>query len=113
MALPATLSGAAALVIVVNQGTANRFVTPEQDFYVFKEQRPASRLGQLLREEMGAVCPLVAMEGVRLAEFDFIDVGRQMHPSEVVPVTVKSLLFAGGMDRRSVKQALIDAALGK
>ena len=34
-----------------------------------------------------------------------------MHPSEVVPITVKSLLFAGGLDRRSVKQALIDAVL--
>ena len=51
------------------------------------------------------------MEGVHLSEFDFIDVGQVMHPSEVVPVTVKSLLFAGGLDRRSVKQALIDAAL--
>jgi hypothetical protein len=51
------------------------------------------------------------MESVRLAEFDFIDVAQVLHPSEVVPVTVKSLLFAGGLDRRSVKQALIDAAL--
>ena len=100
-------------MVVVNQGTANRFVTPEQDFYVYKEQHPASRFGRFLKDERGVACPVIAMEGVKLAEFDFIDVAKMMHPSEVVPVTVKSLLFAGGMDRRSVKQALIDAALGQ
>jgi ethanolamine utilization protein EutA len=68
-------------------------------------------LGKLLKEELGVACDVVAMEGVHLSEYDFVDVGQVMHPSEVVPVTVKSLLFAGGLDRRSVKQALIDAAL--
>ena len=110
-ALPTTTAGAAPLVVVVNQGVANRFVQPEQDFHVLKEQRPAVRLGTALRNEPGVACHVVAMESVHLSEFDFIDVGQLMHPSEVVPVTVKSLLFAGGMDRRSVKQALIDAAL--
>jgi hypothetical protein len=51
------------------------------------------------------------MEGIHVAEFDFIDIAQVVHPSEVVPVTIKSLLFAGGLDRRSVKQALHDAAL--
>jgi ethanolamine utilization protein EutA len=110
-ALPTTTSGAAALALVVNQGISNTFVTPDQDFHVLKEQRPASRLGRLLKEGLGTACDVVAVEGVHLSEFDFVDVGRVMHPSEVVPMTVKSLLFAGGMDRRSVKQALIDAAL--
>ncbi|MGE3271630.1 MAG: ethanolamine ammonia-lyase reactivating factor EutA, partial [Chloroflexota bacterium] len=112
-ALPRTISGAASLVIVVNQGASNRFVTPDQDFHVLREQHPASRLGRRLKEDLGAACEIVAVEGVHLSEFDFIDVGQMMHPSEVIPVTVKSLLFAGGMDRRSVKQALIDAALGR
>jgi ethanolamine utilization protein EutA (predicted chaperonin) len=110
-ALPTTTSGAATLVLVVNQGIANRFVMPEQDFHVLKEQRPAIRLGTTLRDDLGVQCHVVAMESVHLSELDFVDVGQMMHPSEVVPVTVKSLLFAGGMDRRSVKQALIDAAL--
>ena len=98
-------------MLVVNQGVSNRFVTPEQDFHVLMEQRPAERLGKLLKEELDVACKLVAMEGVHVSEFDFIDVARMVYPSEVVPVTVKSLLFAGGLDRRSVKQALIDAAL--
>ena len=111
IALPTTTSGSAPLVVVVNQGVVNRFVMETTDFHLLKEQRPALRLGRLLREELGVACAVVAMEGVHVSEFDFIDVAQMMHPSEVVPVTVKSLLFAGGMDRRSVKQALIDAAL--
>jgi hypothetical protein len=27
-----------------------------------------------------------------------------------MPLTVKSLLFAGGLDKRSIRQALLDAA---
>jgi ethanolamine utilization protein EutA len=110
-ALSKMATGAAPLVVVVNQGVANRFVTPDQDYHVLREQRPAARLGRLLKDELEMACDVVAMEGVHLAEFDFVDVAQMLHPSEVVPVTVKSLLFAGGLDRRSVKQALIDAAL--
>jgi hypothetical protein len=57
--------------------------------------------------------PVIALERVSVAEFDFLDVQPVVHPSEVVPVTVKSLLFAGGLDRRSVKSALMNAALKK
>jgi ethanolamine utilization protein EutA len=110
-ALPTTTASTMPLVLVVNQGISNRFVMPEQDFHVLKEQRPAVRLGAALKDDLGVACQIVAMESVHLSELDFVDVGQMMHPSEVVPVTVKSLLFAGGMDRRSVKQALIDAAL--
>ena len=110
-ALPSTTAGAAPLVLVVNQGVENRFVTPDQDVQVLREQHPAVRLGTALTERLALAGQMVAMEGVHLTELDFVDVGQVMHPSEVVPVTVKSLLFAGGMDRRSVKQALIDAAL--
>jgi ethanolamine utilization protein EutA len=109
-ALPSTAAGAANLVIVVNQGVSNLFVEPGTDFHVFKQQ-PAAHLGRLLREELGVACEIVAMEGIHVAEFDFIDIAQVVHPSEVVPVTIKSLLFAGGLDRRSVKQALHDAAL--
>jgi ethanolamine utilization protein EutA len=111
-ALPGTLAGDLPLVAIVNQVVSHRFVTPVTDLHAFKRNRPAARLGALLKEELGAACGIVAMEGVHLSDLDFIDVAEMIHPSEVVPVTVKSLLFAGGLDRRSVKQALHDAALG-
>ncbi|MCC7367475.1 MAG: ethanolamine ammonia-lyase reactivating factor EutA [Chloroflexi bacterium] len=112
-ALPHTIAGAAPLVLVVNQGVSNTFVRPSTDAHALSAHRPAVAVGSRLKEELGAACHTIAMENVHLAEFDFIDVAPVLRPSEVVPVTVKSLLFAGGLDRRSVKQALIDAALGR
>jgi len=67
-------------------------------------------LGQDLKASGGVVGPVISLESVALKEFDFIDIAPVIHPTEVVPVTVKSLLFAGGLDRRSVKQALYEAA---
>jgi ethanolamine utilization protein EutA (predicted chaperonin) len=64
----------------------------------------------VLKDEMKLAGEVVCMENVSVAEFDFIEVAEVIHPTEVIPITVKSLLFAGGLDRRSVKQALIDAA---
>jgi ethanolamine utilization protein EutA len=91
MALPRTTGGAAALVLIFDQLVAHG-------------------MGRLLKEE-GVACDVVSMEGVYVSEFDFIDVAPVSQPSGVVPVSIKSLLFAGGLDRRSVKQALHDAAL--
>ncbi|MFA7248292.1 MAG: ethanolamine ammonia-lyase reactivating factor EutA [Dehalococcoidia bacterium] len=68
-------------------------------------------LGRALKEDLGIAGPVLSLEGVSVAEFDFIDLAPLIHPTEVVPVTIKSLLFAGGLDRRSVKQALYDAAM--
>ena len=67
-------------------------------------------LGRALKEDLGIPGHLLTTEGVTAAEFDFIDAQPVIHPTEVVPITIKSLLFAGGLDRRSVKQALVDAA---
>ncbi|MEZ4503448.1 MAG: ethanolamine ammonia-lyase reactivating factor EutA [Dehalococcoidia bacterium] len=71
---------------------------------------PISReLGSMLKHDVGIPGDVLAVEGVSAAEFDFLDVAPIVHPSEVVPITIKSLLFAGGLDRRSVKLALQDA----
>lgn len=67
-------------------------------------------LGRTMKDDLGIPGHLLSLEGVSAAEFDFIDVAPVIHPTGVVPITIKSLLFAGGLDRRSVKQALYDAA---
>ncbi len=68
-------------------------------------------IGATLKETLGVPGDVLSFEGVTLREFDFVDIAPVVHPSEVVPVTIKSLLFAGGLDRRSVKLALREAAL--
>jgi ethanolamine utilization protein EutA len=51
-------------------------------------------LGALLAEEAGLRRPLVVLDGIELASLDYLDVGPYLDPPGVVPVVVKSLLFA-------------------
>jgi hypothetical protein len=70
----------------------------------------ARGVGEVLQGELGVAGPFLAFERVRVTEFDFLDVAPVVHPTEVVPLTIKSLLFAGGLDKRSIKGALLEAA---
>jgi ethanolamine utilization protein EutA len=55
----------------------------------------AQSLGAMLKEETGLRRSLIALDGIELRELDFIDVGEYLDPPGVVPVVIKSLLFAG------------------
>lgn len=77
---------------------------------IFVDQPVTAALGAALKGTLAVPGPVIVVERVSLSEFDFVDVAEVVHPAEVLPVTVKSLLFAGGMDRRSVRQALLEAA---
>lgn len=54
----------------------------------------AKSLGHLIDHELGLCESLVAIDGVQLQELDYVDVGELMQPAGVVPVVIKSLLFA-------------------
>src|SRR5499427_3464323 len=51
-------------------------------------------MGRILTEELGLSGDLVSIDGVQLAELDFVDVGKLISPPGVVPVVIKSLLFS-------------------
>jgi ethanolamine utilization protein EutA len=53
----------------------------------------ARTLGHILEHELRIGRPVVAIDGVQLRDFDFIDVGEVIRPADVVPVVIKSLLF--------------------
>jgi ethanolamine utilization protein EutA len=55
----------------------------------------AQSLGAILKEETGLRRDLIALDGIELRELDFIDIGEYLNPPGVVPVVIKSLLFAG------------------
>jgi ethanolamine utilization protein EutA len=57
----------------------------------------AQSLGAILTEETGLRRRLIVLDGVELADFDFIDVGEYLDPPGVLPVLIKSLLFASGI----------------
>jgi ethanolamine utilization protein EutA len=45
------------------------------------------------RESEGLESPIVSIDGIDLAEFDFIDIGAVIAETGAVPVVVKSLIF--------------------
>ena len=55
-------------------------------------------IGSILKQDMEVPGELVSIDGVQLKEFDFVDIGEVIRPAGVVPVVIKSLLFAGGVE---------------
>ena len=61
--------------------------------YIVLDGDVAQTLGAILREERGVKSEILAVDGIALVDFDYVDLGRIRLPSRTVPVTVKSLLF--------------------
>jgi ethanolamine utilization protein EutA len=54
----------------------------------------AKSLGGILKEELKLDRSVIAIDGIEVGDLDYIDIGSPMGASEVIPVTVKSLVFA-------------------
>ena len=54
----------------------------------------AKSLGGILKEELNVDRSVIAIDGIEVGDLDYIDIGKPMGVSEVIPVTVKSLVFA-------------------
>jgi ethanolamine utilization protein EutA len=61
--------------------------------YIMLDGDIAQTLGAILREELLVESEILAIDGLVLRDFDYIDLGRIRMPSYTVPVTIKSLLF--------------------
>jgi ethanolamine utilization protein EutA len=61
--------------------------------YIMLDGDIAHTLGAILREELMVESEILAIDGVVLRDFDYVDIGRIRMPSHTVPVTIKSLLF--------------------
>ncbi len=53
----------------------------------------AKSLGAILKEELNVVQEVIAIDGIEVGDLDYIDIGVPMGITEVIPVTVKSLMF--------------------
>ncbi len=53
-------------------------------------------LGYILERELAIARDVVSIDGIRLRELDYVDLGAMIEPAHVVPVVIKSLLFAAG-----------------
>ena len=54
----------------------------------------AKSLGGIIREELKLERAVIAIDGIEVGDLDYVDVGKPMGASEVIPVTVKSLVFS-------------------
>jgi ethanolamine utilization protein EutA len=61
--------------------------------YVIVDADIAGSLGALLRDEAEISNDLIVLDGIALADLDYVDLGRIRLPSETVPVTIKTLVF--------------------
>jgi ethanolamine utilization protein EutA len=69
-------------------------IARKKPLYIMLDGDIAQTLGAILREELLVEGEILAIDGVVLRDFDYIDLGRIRMPSYTVPVTIKSLLFS-------------------
>ena len=65
-----------------------------QPLFIMLDGDVAQTLGRMLHREMNVKSDILAIDGVTLWDFDYIDLGRIRLPSMTVPVTIKSLVFS-------------------
>jgi ethanolamine utilization protein EutA len=53
----------------------------------------AKSLGSMLRDELKIDRDIIAVDGIEVGDLDYIDIGECLGITEVIPVTVKSLMF--------------------
>jgi len=76
-------------VAVVLQGSDD----PEAPLFLILDMDVAKSLGGILKEELHVPQDVIAVDGIDVGDLDYVDIGRPMGVSEVLPVTVKSLTF--------------------
>lgn len=74
MALPATIASRLQLVLLIDEDIAKT-------------------IGRIFHNEVAPGSNVIAIDSLDLKEFDYVDIGQVMQPSNVVPVLIKSLLF--------------------
>jgi ethanolamine utilization protein EutA len=75
-------------------GGLGRRVAAGLRVYLMIDGDIALTLGTILRDELAVANDLLILDGIDLRDFDFVDLGRIRRPSNTVPVTIKSLVFA-------------------
>ena len=61
--------------------------------YLVFDHDLAGLVGTILKNDLELKNDVLAIDGVTLHDFDFIDLGKALEPSGTVPVTIKSLVF--------------------
>lgn len=77
-------------------GAMSRGLAAGHPLIVMVDGDMGASLGRVLGEEAGVPGDIIALDGISLQEFDYVDIGEVMKPANVVPLVIKSLLFSQG-----------------
>jgi ethanolamine utilization protein EutA len=66
---------------------------PKCPLYLTLDLDIAKSLGGMLRDEFKVTRDIIAVDGIEVGDLDYIDIGECLGITEVIPVTVKSLMF--------------------
>jgi ethanolamine utilization protein EutA len=66
---------------------------PQCPLYMTVDLDIAKSLGGILKEEFKIERDVIAVDGIEVGDLDYIDIGECLGITEVIPVTVKSLMF--------------------
>jgi ethanolamine utilization protein EutA len=69
-------------------------IAARKPLFIILDGDVAQTVGALLKEELAVASDVLALDGIALWDFDYIDLGRVRMPSFTVPVTIKSLVFS-------------------
>jgi ethanolamine utilization protein EutA len=67
---------------------------PHEPVVILLDADLARTFGRVFAEELDLHRPVVCLDALELAECDYVDIGDVIQPGNVVPIVVKSLLFA-------------------
>jgi ethanolamine utilization protein EutA len=65
----------------------------ESPLYLTLDLDIAKSLGSILKDEFKVARDIIAVDGIEVGDLDYIDIGECLGITEVIPVTVKSLMF--------------------
>ena len=66
---------------------------PNCPLYLTLDLDIAKSLGGMLKDEFRVTRDIIAVDGIEVGDLDYIDIGECLGITEVIPVTVKSLMF--------------------
>ena len=86
-----TLRAVAEGIAAICNSSASR----QSPLYLALDLDVAKSIGAILKEELQLDREVIAIDGIEVGDLDYIDIGEPMGITEVIPVTVKSLMFPG------------------
>ena len=71
----------------------SRTIAEEMPLILLIDGDIAMSLGRIIRHEVAPKADVIAIDGVQLKQFDYVDIGSVIEVTNVVPIIIKSLLF--------------------